>query len=59
MRLFLDSSVLLAACGRPTGAAHFILTTAARVGWHFYASDYVVSEVQANVARLGTAAVAT
>lgn len=59
MRLFLDSSVVLAACGRPTGAARFLFSAAAPHGWHLYASDYVVSEVAANVARLGPTAVQT
>ena len=57
MKLFLDASVLLAACGRPTGGSHAVGDLAAAQGWRLLASDYVIREVEKNVRlRLPTAA---
>ena len=49
MRLFLDSSVVLAACGRPTGASHYLFHLAPRMGWSLLTSAYVVNEVEQNL----------
>jgi predicted nucleic acid-binding protein len=56
LRLFLDSSVLLAACGSERGASRFIFTSAAAYGWELLATSYATGEVQANISDLGTTA---
>jgi predicted nucleic acid-binding protein len=57
MRLFLDASVLLAACGSHRGASREVIRRAGETGWILLASPYVLEEVAANVATLGAAAV--
>ena len=58
MRLFLDSSVALAACGRPHGASRAIVNAAAANGWELVSSGYSVAEVTRNLGKLpGNAAV--
>ena len=52
MNLFLDASVVLAACGRPAGASRAVFDLAARNGWTLMTSPYVVSEVTKNLPRL-------
>lgn len=52
MNLFLDASVVLAACGRPTGASRAVFDLASRNGWTLMTSPYVVSEVAKNLPRL-------
>lgn len=49
MNLFLDSSVILAACGRPSGASRYVFVRAAELGWHLLTSTYVVIEVERNL----------
>ncbi len=49
MKLFLDASVLLAACGRAAGGSRAVCDLAAAQGWRLLASDYVVREVEKNV----------
>lgn len=57
MKLFLDASVLLAACGRTTGGSHAVCALAKSQGWQLLTSDYVIREVEKNVRlRLPTAA---
>lgn len=57
MRLFLDSSVVLAACGRPTGASRRVIDLAPTMGWTLLTTAYVVAEVERNLAaRLPAAA---
>jgi predicted nucleic acid-binding protein len=56
VNLFLDASVILAACGRPGGASHAIFDLAAQNGWALMASPYVLSEVTTNLPRLPAAA---
>ena len=58
MRLFLDSSVLLAACGSQRGASRLVFTSAAAHGWELLVSPYARGEVAANLAAVGAAAVA-
>ena len=59
MRLFLDSNVVLAACGRPTGASHYVFHLAPRMGWSLLTSAYVVKEVETNLSlRLPASAMA-
>jgi len=49
MRLFLDSSVVLAACGRAAGASHAVFNLAAAQGWRLLTCDYVLREVERNL----------
>ena len=56
MNLFLDTSVVLAACGRPAGASHFIFDTAGTQGWRLQTSAYVWSEVDHNLPALAASA---
>ena len=58
MKVFLDSSVLLAASGSDRGASREIFRGAARCGWVLLASPFVVEEVLANLPGLGAPATA-
>ena len=49
MRLFLDSNVVLAACGRPTGASRYVFHLGPIMGWSLLTSAYVVKEVEKNL----------
>jgi predicted nucleic acid-binding protein len=49
MRLFLDSSVVLAACGRTAGASHAVFELADAQGWRLLTCDYVLREVTRNL----------
>jgi hypothetical protein len=56
MRLFLDSSVLLAASGSDRGASRELFRRASGCGWVLVTTPYVVEEVHANLPGLsGTA----
>lgn len=46
MKLFLEASVVLAACGRAAGASHAIFDLAPAQGWRLLAGDYVLREVE-------------
>ncbi|MGA2555240.1 MAG: hypothetical protein ABSG04_03105 [Verrucomicrobiota bacterium] len=52
MRLFLDSTVVLAACGRPSGASRAVFDLAQQNGWTLLTSRYVLSEVTKNLPKL-------
>jgi predicted nucleic acid-binding protein len=52
VNLFLDANVVLAACGRATGASRAIFDLAARNAWILQTSDYIVAEVTVNLPRL-------
>lgn len=52
MKLFIDSSVALAAAGQKTGASRFIFDTARALGWELQASNYILREIVANLPRL-------
>jgi predicted nucleic acid-binding protein len=52
VNLFLDASVVLAACGRPTGASRAVFNLASPNGWTLMTSPHVVSEVTRNLPRL-------
>ena len=56
MRLFLDTSVLLAACGSGKGASRFLITEAAAHGWELVSSDYCDDEIRRNLPKVGRAA---
>jgi predicted nucleic acid-binding protein len=59
MTLFLDASVVLAACGRPAGASRAVFELASRNGWTLMTSAYVVVEVIRNLPRLSAQATPT
>jgi len=52
MRLFLDASVLLAACGSAKGASREIFRLASAHGWRLIAPPYLVEEVLHNLPLL-------
>jgi predicted nucleic acid-binding protein len=58
VRLFLDTSVLLAACGSDRGASREVFGRAVECDWILLASPYVVEEVFANLPSLPSAATA-
>lgn len=58
MRLFLDSSVLIAASGSDRGASREVFRLAPERGWILLASPYVTDEVLANLPGLPPAATA-
>ena len=52
MNLFLDASLVLAACGRPAGASRAVFDMATRNGWTLLTSQYVILEITRNIPRL-------
>jgi len=52
VRLFLDTSVLLAACGSAKGASREIVRLAPRQNWTLVTIPYVLDEVGRNLAAL-------
>lgn len=58
MRLFLDSSVLLAAAGSEHGASHALFSHASSHGWTLVCCPYVLNEVSANLSKLPVRATA-
>ncbi len=54
MRLFLDTSVLLAAAGSANGASRALFSYASTQDWTLLCSPYVLIEVQRNLPKLGT-----
>lgn len=52
MKLFLDTSVLLAACGSAAGSSRALFDYAPRQGWQLIASPWVLGEVTRNLAKL-------
>ncbi len=56
MRLFLDSSVLLAAAGSSRGASWFIITDPPSSGWVLVTAEYCAEETSRNLSKLGPAA---
>jgi predicted nucleic acid-binding protein len=53
VRLFLDTSVLLAAAGSAKGASRFVFEHAADQGWQLLTSAYCVEETDRNARKLG------
>ena len=49
MRVFLDSSVVLAACGSDRGASSYLFTKSDCPIWELLVSPYVLSEVEDNL----------
>jgi len=58
VKLFLDTSVVLAACGRSTGASRAVFDMSDARGWTLQTSSYVLSEVQVHLPRVGAQAAA-
>lgn len=52
MRLFLDTSVLLAAAGSANGSSHALFSYAATQGWVLICSPYALNEVLRNLPKL-------
>lgn len=52
MRIFLDTSVLLAASGSERGASREVFRFAEQYGWILLATPYIVEEVIANLSNL-------
>ena len=57
MRLFIDASVALAACGRLRGDSRAIFDAAAVHRWTLVTSEYAIAEVQRNLPKLPHGAV--
>jgi len=53
LNLFLDSSVLLAACGSSQGASSLFIEQAQTRHWKLLVSPYVLSEVENNLSYFG------
>ena len=56
MRLFLDTSVLLAACGSSKGASRFLVNESAVQGWELLSSHWCKEEARKNIVKFGPAA---
>lgn len=56
MRLFLDTSVLLAASGSARGASRFLIAEAHAHGWELVSSDYCDEETRRNLPKVGRSA---
>ena len=56
MKLFLDTSVLLAASGSAAGASRAIFSRAVANGWELITTPYVLEEVERNLTALGPGA---
>ena len=59
MRIFLDTSVLLAACRSKSGASRAIFIIAAKQGWKLIASPWVRNEVERNLSKFPFESTAT
>ena len=58
MKLFLDTSALLAACGSSHGSSRALFQYAPVQGWELMASPWVVGEVTRNLVKFPTVATA-
>ena len=58
MKIFLDTSVLLAACGSSQGASRALFQFAPIAGWKLVTSPYAVSEVARNLPKFPRSATA-
>jgi len=56
VRLFLDTSVLLAASGTGHGASRFLIRHATARNWVLVSSDYCAEEARRNLAKVGHSA---
>lgn len=53
MKIFLDSSVLIAASGSSEGASFAVIHSAAKNRWQLLSSPYCLAEVERNIGKLG------
>lgn len=58
MRVFLDSSVILSACGSKKSLSRLITLIAKERDWHLVSSNYCRAEVSRNVGKFGDEATA-
>ena len=58
MKLFLDTSILLAACGSAKGSSRALFHYAPAQGWQLLASPWVMGEVTRNLVKFPIAATA-
>lgn len=58
MKLFLDTSVLLAASGSPNGASRAVFEYAPAQNWELITNPWVISEVTKNLVKFPVAATA-
>lgn len=58
MRVFLDTSVLIAAAGSARGASRFVIMEASAHGWELVSCDYCVEETRRNLPKLPRAGTA-
>jgi len=56
VKLFLDTSVILAACGSATGSSRFIVDQAQSNSWTLLSSPWVLGEVVRNLPKLPASA---
>ncbi|MGL4399213.1 MAG: hypothetical protein ACRCXD_05060 [Luteolibacter sp.] len=56
MRIFLDSSVLLSACGSEKSLSRLITEIAPQRGWRLISASYCRAETNKNLGKLGPAA---
>lgn len=56
MRLFLDTSVLISACGSESGASRHVCERGAGHDWNLITSGYCRSETLCNLPKLGETA---
>lgn len=54
MRLFLDTSVLLAACDSPDGGSRVVIEAAPLNGWTLIVNSWVLGETDRNVHKLSS-----
>jgi len=59
VKLFLDTSVLLAAAGSAKGASRFVVEEAETQGWLLLTAPYCIEEALRNARRIGPKAPAT
>lgn len=59
MKLFLDTSVLLAAAGSAKGASRFLVEQAEAHGWTLLTAPYCIEEAQRNARKISAKAPAT
>ncbi len=57
VRLFVDTSVILAAAGSSRGASRFVFEHAQANGWSLVTAAYCIDEARRNVGKLGARAV--
>ena len=57
VRIFLDSSVLLSACGSEKSLSRLIFEIAAERGWQLVSASYWHAETSRNIVKLGEKAV--